>query len=72
MFDFYGMNHEKLVIDEIVYNSDYMLRHLLGNNHIFHENLKMEIPILDIIQQVFNDVNQHYSWIVAGKSKGIQ
>ena len=55
-----------MVINEIVYNSHYMLRHFLGNN-IFYENLKKEIPVLDIIQLVFNDVDQHYSWIVAGK-----
>ena len=50
IFDFYGMNHEKHVIDEIIYNSDYALRHLLGDNKIFDENLKKEVPILDIIQ----------------------
>ena len=70
IFDFYGMNREKPVIDEILYNSDYMLRHLVGNNQIFDENLKKKVPILDIIQQVFNDVNQHYSWIVAGNQRG--
>ena len=70
IFDFYGMNHEKPVIDEILYNSDYALRHLLGDNKIFDENLKKEVPVLYIIQQVFNNVNQHYSWIVAGNQKG--
>ena len=69
IFDFYGMSHEKPVIDEILYNSDYMLRHLLGNDQIFDENLKKEIPVLDIIQKVFNDVNQQYSWIVAGNQR---
>ena len=64
------MNREKPVIDEILYNSDYALRHLLGDNKIFDENLKKEVPILDIIQQVFNSVNQHYSWIVAGNQRG--
>ena len=58
------------VIDEILYNSDYVLRHLLGDNQIFDENLKKEAPVLDIIQQVFSDVNQHYSWIVAGNQRG--
>ena len=61
IFDFYGMNREKPVIDEILYNSDYVLRHLLGDNQIFDENLKKEVHVLDIIQQVFNNVNQHYS-----------
>ena len=70
IFDFYGMNREKPVIDEILYNSDYALRHLLGDNKIFDENLKKEVPILDIIQQVFNNVNQHHSWIVAGNQRG--
>ena len=70
IFDFYVMNREKHVIDEIIYNSDYALRHLLGDNKIFDENLKKEVPVLDIIQQVFNNVNQHHSWIVAGNQKG--
>ena len=61
---------KKPVIDEILYNSDYMLRHFLGNNQIFYENLKKEIPVLDIIQQVFNDVNQQYSWILARNQRG--
>ena len=72
IFDFYGMNHEKPVIDEILYNSDYALRHLLGDNKIFDENLKKEVPVLDIIQQVFNNVNQHHSWIVAGNQRGYE
>ena len=29
-----------------------------------------EFPVLDIIQQVFNNVNQHYSWIVVGNQRG--
>ena len=69
IFDFYGMNREKPVIDEILYNSDYALRHLLGDNKIFDENLKKEVPILYVIQQVFNNVNQHYSWIIAGNQR---
>ena len=69
IFDSYGMNREKPVIDEILYNSDYALRHLLGENQIFDDNLKKEVPILEIIQQVFNGVNQHYSWIVAGNQR---
>ena len=48
IFDFYGMNHEKPVIDDILYNCDYLLRHFLGNDRIFDENLKKEVPILDI------------------------
>ena len=70
IFDFYGVNWEKPVINEILYDSDFMLRHLLGDNEIFDENLKKEVPVLDLIQQVFNDVNNHYSWIVAGNQKG--
>ena len=38
-FYFYGMSREKPVIDEILYNSDYILRHLFGNNNFFDENL---------------------------------
>ena len=44
IFDFYGMNRENPVIDEILYNSDYALRHLLGDNKIFDEDLKKEVP----------------------------
>mgnify|MGYP005835501417 CR=1 FL=1 len=43
---------------------------MLGDNQIFDDNLKKEVPIIDIIQQVFNDVNQHYSWIVAENQRG--
>ena len=32
------------MIDEILYNSDYALRHLLGDNQIFDENLKKASP----------------------------
>ena len=67
---FYGTNREKPVIDEIPYNSDYALRHLLRDNKIFDENLRKEVPVLDIIQQVFNNVNQHHSWIVAENQTG--
>ena len=70
IFDLYGMNREKLVIDEILYNSDYELRHLLWDNQIFDENLKKQVHILDMIQQVFNDVNQHNSWITARNQRG--
>ena len=49
------------MIDEILYDSDYALRHLLGDNQIFDENLKKKVPVLDMIQQVFNVVNQNYS-----------
>ena len=41
----------------------------MGIIKIFDENLKKEAPILDVIQQVFNNVNQHYSWIVAGNQR---
>ena len=44
IFDFYGMNHEKPVIDEIIYNCDYSLSHFLGDNQIFNENLKKASP----------------------------
>ena len=60
------------MIDEILYNSDYALRHLLGDNKIFDENFKKEVPVLEIIQQVFNDVNKHYSSIVAGNQRGYE
>ena len=43
---------------------------MLGDNKTFHENLKKEVPILDVIQQIFYNVNQCYSWIVAGNQRG--
>ena len=46
------------------------LRHLLGDNKIFDKNLQKEVPILDVIQQVLNNVNQHFPWIVAGNQRG--
>ena len=46
-----------------------MLETFAWNNQIFDENLKKQVPVLDMIQQVFNDVNQHYSWIAAGNQK---
>ena len=52
------------------FDSNYALRHFLGDNKIFDEKLKKEVPVLGIIQQVFNNVNQHYSWIVAGNQRG--
>ena len=44
IFCFYGMNRENTVIDEILYNSDYMLRHLLGNNKFFMRILRRKSP----------------------------
>ena len=70
IFDFYGMNREKPMIDEFFYNSDYALRHFLGDKQTFDENLKKQVPVLDMIQQVFNNVNQHYSWITAENQRG--
>ena len=70
ILEFYGMNREKAVIEEILHNSDYALRHLLGDNQIFYENLMKQVPVLDMAQQVFNDVHQHYSWITAGNQRG--
>ena len=58
IFDFYGMNREKPVIDEILYNSDYLLRYLFHDDHTFDENTKKEAPSLNIIQQVFNGINK--------------
>ena len=72
IFDFYGMNHKKPVIDEILYNNDYLLRVLFRNNELFDENLKKEVPPLNIIEQVFNSVNRQYSWIVAGNQEGFE
>ena len=70
IFDFYGMNREKPVIDEILYNSDYALRHLLGDNQIFERILKRKSPYFRYNQQVFNNFNQYCSWIVAGNQRG--
>ena len=43
---------------------------MLGYNKIFDNNLKKEVPILGIINQVFNNVNEQYSWIVARNETG--
>ena len=51
IFDFYGMNREKPVIYEILYNSDYTLRNFLGDNQIFDENLKKQVLVLDMIDK---------------------
>ena len=42
----------------------------MRNDRNFYENLEKEVSVLSMIQQVFNDVNQHYSWIVVGNQKG--
>ena len=60
------------MIDEILYNSDYLLRYLFCDDHTFHENTKKEVPPLNIIQQVFNGINQQYSWIVKGNQQGFE
>ena len=44
IFDFYGMNHEKPVINEFLYNSEYALRHLLGDNKVFDESIEKGSP----------------------------
>jgi hypothetical protein len=49
IFDFYSMNRENSVIDEILYNNDYLLRFLF-HNELFDKNLKKEVPPLNIIQ----------------------
>ena len=36
IFDFYGMNREKPVVDGILYNSDYLLRYLFHHDHTFN------------------------------------
>ena len=64
------MNREKPVIDDILYNSDYLLRYFICNDSIFDENIKKEVPPLNIIQQVFNSVNSQYSWTVASNQGG--
>jgi hypothetical protein len=66
------MNHEHPVIDEILYDEDYLLRHLFSDNHTFDENTKKEVPPLHIIQQVFNGINKQYSWIVKGNQQGCE
>jgi hypothetical protein len=49
IFDFYGMNHKKPVIDEILYNNDYLFWVLFCDNELFDENLKKEDPPLKMI-----------------------
>ena len=66
------MNREKPVIEEVLYNSDYLLRYLFCDDHTFHENTKKEVPPLNINQQVFNGINKQYSWIVKGNQEGFE
>ena len=70
IFDFYNMSHENPVIDEILYDEDYVMRYVFGDDHAFDENTKKEVPPLHIIQQVFHGINQKYSWIVKGNQQG--
>ena len=42
------------------------------DDHTFDENTKKEVPPLHIIQQVFNGINQQYSWIVKGNQQGFE
>ena len=72
MFDFYNVSHECPVIDEILYDEDYLRRYLFRDNHTFDENTKKEVPPIHIIQQVFNGINQKYSWIVKGNQQGFE
>ena len=72
IFDFYNMSQEHPVIDEILYNEDYMLRFMFRDDHTFDENTKKEVPPLHIIQQVFNGINQKYSGIVKGNQQGYE
>ena len=44
IFDFYGMNREKPVIDEILYNSDYALDIFLGIIKSLMRILKSKSP----------------------------
>ena len=50
----------------------YMMRYVFGDDHAFDENTKKEVPPLHIIQQVFNGINQKYSWIVKGNQQGFE
>ena len=66
------MSQENPVIDEILYNEEYMLRYVFHDHHAFDENTKKEVPHLHIIQQVFNGINQKYSWIIKGNQQGFE
>jgi hypothetical protein len=70
IFDFYGMNPKKPVIEEILYDHDYLLRVLFHDDKLFDENLKKEVPPLKMIQHAFNSVNTQFSWIAAGNQGG--
>ena len=72
IFDCYSISHERRVIDEFFYDGDYLLRYLFCDNHTFDENTKKEVPPLHIIQQVFNGINQQYSWILKGNQQGFE
>ena len=66
------MSREHPVIDEILYNEDYMMRYVFCDNHTFYENTSKEVPPIHIIQQVFNAINKQYSWIVRENTEGFK
>ena len=72
IFEHYNMSCEHHVIDEILYNEEYMLRYVFHDHHAFDENTKKEVPPLHIIQQVFNGINRKYAWIVKGNQEGFE
>ena len=72
IFEHYSMSHGHPVIDEILYNEDYMMRYVFQDNHTFDENTIKEVPHIHSIQQVFNAINKQCSWIVRENMKGFK
>ena len=66
------MSCEHPVIDEMLYNEDYMMRYVFRDNHTFDENTIKEVPPIHIIQQVLNAINKQYSWIVRENTEGFK
>ena len=66
------MSHERPIIDEILYDEDYMMRYVFCDNHTFVENTKKKVPPLHTIQKVLNGSNQQYSRIVKRNQQGFE
>ena len=72
IFEHYNMSCEHPIIDEILYNKDYMMRYVFKDNHTYDENTIKEVPPIHIIQQVFNAINKQYCWIVRQNTEGFE
>ena len=50
IFEHNNLSCEHPVIDEILYNKEYMMRYVFKDNHTYDENTIKEVPLIHIIQ----------------------